>query len=85
MRVRARDVALAVGEIGNLSIRNRLAASVVEIGAPDGAIVEVRLDVAGDPLIARVTRDAVAALDLAPGRQVTALIKSTAIDNRSDD
>ncbi len=85
VRVRARDVALAVGEIGNLSIRNRLAASVVEIGAPDGAIVEVRLDVAGDPLIARVTRDAVAALDLAPGRQVTALIKSTAIDNRSDD
>ena len=85
VRVRARDVALAVGEIGNLSIRNRLTASVAEIGALDDAIVEVRLDVAGDPLIARVTRDAIAALDLAPGSKVTALIKSTAIDNRDDD
>jgi molybdate transport system ATP-binding protein len=80
LRVRARDVALAVGEPGRLSIRNRLAATVAEIGAPDGQAVDVRLEVAGDTLVARVTRGAVAALDLKVGAPVTALVKATAFD-----
>jgi molybdate transport system ATP-binding protein len=81
LRVRARDVALAVGEPGRLSIRNRLAAIVMEIGGGDGQAVDVRLDVGGDTLMARVTRAAVADLGLAPGSAVTALIKATAFDS----
>ena len=42
--------------------------------------VAVRLDIAGDPLIASVTRDAVRDLDLKFGSAVTALIKSAAFD-----
>ena len=80
LRVRARDVALAVGEPGRLSIRNRLAGTVAEIGAAQGQLVEVRLDVGGDPLIARITRGAAAALELKVGQPVVALIKSTAFD-----
>jgi molybdate transport system ATP-binding protein len=80
LRVRARDVALAVGEPGLLSIRNRLAATVAEIANGVPPIVEVRLDIAGEPLIARITRDAAAALDLKVGAPVTALIKSIAFD-----
>jgi len=81
LRVRARDVALAVGEPGNLSIRNRLAATVAEIAPGEGDAVEVRLDVGGDPLIARITRRAAKALGLTVGQPVVALIKSTAFDS----
>jgi molybdate transport system ATP-binding protein len=85
LRIRARDVALAVGEPGNISIRNRLKGAVVEIASADGAMVEVKLDVAGAPLLARITRDAVTALGLETGQTVTALIKSAAIDNSTDE
>jgi len=80
LRVRARDVALAVGEPGNISIRNRLAATVTEIGKAQGPAVDVRLAVGGDVLVARVTNGAVAALGLAVGTPVIALIKATAFD-----
>jgi molybdate transport system ATP-binding protein len=80
LRVRARDVALAVGEPGLLSIRNRLAATVAEIADGVPPIVEVRLDIGGEPLIAAITRDALAALDLKVGTPVTALIKAAAFD-----
>jgi molybdate transport system ATP-binding protein len=80
LRIRARDVALAVGEPGRLSIRNRLAATVVAIAEGTPPIVEVRLAIAGEALIANITRDAVRALDLRVGSKVTALIKSAAFD-----
>ncbi len=85
MRVRARDVALAVGEPGLLSIRNRLAGTVAEIAEGSPPAVDVRIELAGgEPLLARITRDAARALDIRPGRQVTALVKSIAFQSRSD-
>lgn len=80
LRVRARDVALAVGEPGAISIRNRLAATVNEIGQPVDGVVEVRLDAAGDSLVARITPAAVRELGLSVGQPVVALIKSAAFD-----
>lgn len=80
LRVRARDVALAVGEPGQLSIRNRLAATVTGIAAGRDHAVDVKLDVGGDVLVARITQGALTALDLKIGRPVVALIKSTAFD-----
>jgi molybdate transport system ATP-binding protein len=82
-RVRARDVALAVGYPGLISIRNRLAGTVTAIhdGEPPG--VEVHLDMAGERLVAAITRDATYALQLAVGQPVTALIKSSALDRFS--
>jgi len=78
--VHARDVALAVGPPGRLSIRNRLAATVTAIvpGAPPS--IEVHLDAGGETLVAAVTAEAVAELGLVPGLPVTALIKSMALD-----
>ncbi len=84
LRVRARDVALAVGEPGNLSIRNRLNATVAEIGAPEGQTVEVKLDAGGEPLIARITPAARDALAVRVGQPVVALIKATAFDRLDD-
>ena len=62
---------------------NILAATVRSIQGGAGASVEVRLDVAGTELLARVTRKSVAELGIGPGKQVFALIKSVAIDRLS--
>jgi molybdate transport system ATP-binding protein len=83
LRVRARDVAVAVGDPGALSIRNRLAATIVEIAAGPPPLVDLRLDIAGEPLIASVTADAVRSLGLAVGQRVTALVKSASFDRLS--
>lgn len=80
LRIRARDVALAVGDPGRISIRNRLAGTIVAIAEETAPSVAVRLDIAGDPLVASVTRDAVHDLDLKIGDAVTALIKAAAFD-----
>lgn len=82
-RVRARDVALAVGYPGLISIRNRLAGTVTAIHAMEAPGVEVHLDVGGEHLVAAITRDATYALELAVGQPVTALIKSAALDRFS--
>ena len=84
LRVRARDVALAVGEPGVLSIRNRLAATVTGIAVDPGGTVEVQLDAGGQMLVARITRDAAKALDITIGQPVVALIKSAAFDRLDD-
>lgn len=80
LRVRARDVALAVGDPGNISIRNRLNGRVTQIAQSDGHSVEVKLDVGGEALVARITSAAAAALALEIDRPVVALIKSTSFD-----
>lgn len=80
LRIRARDVALSVGAPGRISIRNRLAGTIIEMSESMPPSVAVHLDIAGDPLIASLTRDAVRDLDLKLGDRVTALIKSVAFD-----
>ena len=80
LRIPAREVALAIGEVGRLSIRNRLAATVTGIARMPSGAVEVKLDAGGEPLLARITQDAARELDLAPGTAVTALVKSFALD-----
>jgi molybdate transport system ATP-binding protein len=79
--IRARDIALAVGEPGLISIRNRLAAVVTSL-AEDGDEIAVTVDVAGTPLVARITRGAARDLGLSPGVAVTALIKAVALEDR---
>jgi len=84
LRVRARDVAVALRPSPDLSIRNQLPARLVRIDADTGAYAELLLDIAGQRVRARVTRAAVAALALTPGQSVTALIKSVSFDRRMD-
>jgi molybdate transport system ATP-binding protein len=83
VRIRARDVMIALEPPRGLSALNILPGTVAEIGAADGPIVEIRLDCAGEPLIARLTRRSVEALGLVPGRQVYAVIKSIAFDHHA--
>lgn len=75
---KATEVSLATGPIEGLSIRNRLAGTLMEIVlGPNLANVKVAVDDA--ELTAVITREAVEELGLTPGTGVTALIKSTEI------
>ena len=78
--VMARDVALALGDPGVLSIRNRLAATIAEVSPAHGGVQEIRLDVGGEALLSRVAAETVAEMRLRPGLAVTALIKSVALE-----
>jgi molybdate transport system ATP-binding protein len=83
VRVRARDVSIALTRPSGLSIRNVLGGTVVAIGTDEGPSVDVQLDLGGTPLIARITRKSAVELGLRPGLPVFALIKSVSIDRRS--
>ena len=80
VRVRARDVMLAVRPPEGLSALNVLPAVIRDIGMPHGPMVDIRLAAADASLTARVTRRSVSALGLEPGREVYAVIKSIAFD-----
>lgn len=82
LRLRARDVAVSLGRLEGVSIRNQLAARVLEIREEGGAHAELRLDCDGQIVRARITRLSVRELGLAPGVAVHALIKSVAFDRR---
>mgnify|MGYP001397182798 FL=1 len=87
LRVRARDVSIALARVEGISIRNQLQARVLRIDAePDGAYAEVLLDLAAGTtpmhLRARITREAVESLKLAVGQAVWALVKGVSFDRR---
>ena len=83
VRIRARDVMLALQPPAGISALNILPGKVAQLRATGGPIVELQLDCNGDALLARVTRQSVQALGLATGRPVYAVIKSIAFDRRS--
>ena len=83
LRVRARDVSIALGAPGGISILNVIPAEVAEIAEATGPQVDIRLDVGGVSLWARVTKRSAHELDLNPGLRVHAMIKAAAIDRGS--
>jgi molybdate transport system ATP-binding protein len=83
IRVRARDVSIALARPAGLSIRNVLAGTVVELAGDEGSSLDVRLDLQGTALLARITRKSASELGLRPGLPVFALIKAVSIDRRS--
>jgi molybdate transport system ATP-binding protein len=83
VRIRARDVILAVARPTGISALNVLAAEVEELVPIEDAALEVQLRLGGERLLARVTRRSAEALGLATGREVFAVIKTIAIDRRN--
>ncbi len=80
LRVLASDVSLAREAPGRTSIQNVLDGrvdAVAEDDHPSSALVRVR--VGDSPLIARLTRRAIAELAIAPGERVWVQVKSAAI------
>ena len=83
LRVRARDVSIALRPPRDVSIRNVLGATVAEVmPESDTAFAEVRLSIGDQDLRARVTRLSADELKLMPGLDVYALVKSVTLDRR---
>jgi molybdate transport system ATP-binding protein len=82
IRIRARDVSLALSAPDDISILNIFPGRVVEISDRKDGQMDVIVDV-GAKIWARVTRMAVHRLALEPGTQVHALVKAVAIDRQS--
>ena len=82
LRVQAREVAIARERPERLSIRNVLPAKLVSIEFTESPFVELLLDVHGQHLRSRVTREAVVDLGLREGQAVFALIKSVVFEGR---
>lgn len=84
LRVRARDVAVARSRPEDISIHNILPCTLRRIlpaTTPHDALLE--LDAGGTTLLARVLRDTVTRLSLAPGDALFALVKAVALDGAS--
>jgi molybdate transport system ATP-binding protein len=75
--IRAEEVVLERGPIGQVSARNRLEGTVSS-ATPEGPLVRVVLD-CGFPLAAVVTRQACRDLDIKEGERLTAFVKSPSV------
>ncbi|MEX3776204.1 molybdenum ABC transporter ATP-binding protein [Pseudomonas sp. MYb118] len=79
-KVQARDVSLSLQSAEQSSILNRLPVTVVsETPADNAAHVLIRLEAAGTPLLARITRFSRDQLQVHPGQQLWAQIKAVAV------
>ena len=83
LRIRANDVSLCRERPRQSTILNIVAATVDRIQATTGSSALVRLRVADDKLLARVTRRSVRELELSEGDAVFAQIKSVAVRSQS--
>ncbi|MCL6702574.1 molybdenum ABC transporter ATP-binding protein [Pseudomonas sp. T1.Ur] len=80
IKVQARDVSLSLANDAQTSILNRLPVTVVsELAGDNAAHVLIRLDAAGTPLLARITRYSRDQLKLHPGQVLWAQIKAVAV------
>ncbi len=81
VRIAARDVILATSEPQGLSLHNVLTGSVSALNTdPAFEHIIVQINLGGVHLLAEVTRDAIARLDIVGGKQLFALIKSVSIE-----
>lgn len=80
LRVLARDVSLALGEPMDVSIQNQLPVAIRELHVRPGGTVQVDTELLnGQTLLAELTAASVQRLQLTPGMQVWALVKSVAL------
>ncbi|HBP15665.1 MAG TPA: hypothetical protein DD457_10695 [Gammaproteobacteria bacterium] len=82
LRVRARDVALALIRPESISIRNILDATIVDLfQGPESPYVEALVEFEKQRLRARITLASVEDLSLAVGMRVFVLIKSVTFES----
>jgi molybdate transport system ATP-binding protein len=83
VRIRARDVSIALERPRQISIQNVLPGRVMEVRTGGLGVVDVTIAVGAAILRSRITRRAAEELALAPGRDVYALIKAVSLDRRT--
>ncbi|MDZ4792118.1 MAG: molybdenum ABC transporter ATP-binding protein [Hyphomicrobiales bacterium] len=80
VRIRARDVMIAMEKPRGLSALNVLEGTVVQIGETSGPLVEIRLMCGGEAVISRITRQSLHVLQLHTGMTVFAVVKTVSFD-----
>ncbi|MEI6669202.1 MAG: molybdenum ABC transporter ATP-binding protein [Acidobacteriota bacterium] len=83
VRLRARDIALALSEPRDVSISNRLVGTISDFAVRDGVFVDVTVAVGTTTVRALISRESKDRLALEIGQRVWALVKTVALDNRS--
>ncbi len=79
LRVLARDVSITLKPQTGTSILNIFPGRIDALTAVEPAQMLIRIDIAGSPLLARITRKSADLLDLSPGKPVYAQIKAVAL------
>lgn len=80
LQIRARDVSVALSRATDSSISNLLPATLVSLNdCADPGHLQLLLDAAGEPLLARISRRSAALLGLKPGLALWAQIKAVAL------
>jgi molybdate transport system ATP-binding protein len=82
IRIRARDVSVALNKPKNISINNVFPGIIKEIGEDQGSQIDILIDT-GMPIWARVSRYSKKRLNLDVGTPVHVMIKAVAIDRHS--
>jgi molybdate transport system ATP-binding protein len=82
VRIRARDVSIALERPQRISIQNVLAGRITEVGPEHDGIVDVAMAVGSAQLRSRITGRAARQLGLAPGLHVYALVKAVSLGRR---
>jgi len=80
VRIRARDVSIALEQPQRISIQNVLRGSIETVQAQPGGIVDLTIAVGAARLRSRVTRRSMDQLGLSPGREIYALVKAVSLD-----
>jgi molybdate transport system ATP-binding protein len=83
VRIRARDVSIALERPQRISIQNVLGGRIAAVGPERGGSVEVSIAVGAATVRSRITARAARELGLAPGLEVYALVKAVSLDRRS--
>jgi molybdate transport system ATP-binding protein len=83
VRIRARDVSIALERPGRISIQNVLGGRITAVGDERSGIVDVSIGIGATTLRSRITVRAARQLGLAPGLDVYALVKAVSLDRRS--
>jgi len=79
LRIRSRDVSLALEPPRKLSIRNVLPVTVTSLSPSSNHMIDVKLDCGGTVLWSQITSLAQSHLGLTPGMQAYALLKAVTI------
>jgi len=82
VRIRARDVSIALERPQRISIQNVLKGTVAAVGEERSGVVDVTITVGAAKLRSRITARAAGQLGLAQGLDVYALVKAVSLDRR---
>ncbi len=82
VRIRARDVSIALERPQRISIQNVLGGTIAAVGDERSGVVDVSIGIGATTLRSRITARAARQLGLAPGLAVYALVKAVSLDRR---